>query len=370
MDPIRIAKELIALKSYDDDDEPVAYMEGLLEATEAEVELVECNGIKNIHAVIGEGEAELGFNGHYDTVPPGRGWIKDPLKPVVEDGKLYGLGATDMKGGLACMLSAFVELARMDLPIKIVLQAVGDEEAGGERGTKALVEKKLYAKRMIIGEPGGETVSYGHKHILRTDITTKGKTAHGSRIYAGDNAIVRAARLIRRISDDRVLRMEASKEESPDIKTCNIGYIRGGEAINSVPAECLLGLDIRIPSEENIDDAEEYLKSILDDKSEIKITMKAKGMYTPPDHELIVTSKEISEEVLKKEMILKLKLGGCDGRHFTEKNIPTAVMGPTGTDEKGNRMMHRSDEYVETKDLLLWKEIYKNMGIHYAKNIV
>lgn len=366
MDPIRIAKELIALKSYDDDDEPVAYIEGLLEATEADVELVECGGIKNLHAVIGKGETEIGFNGHYDTVPPGSGWTKEPLKPVIEDGKLYGLGSTDMKGGLACMLSAFIELARMDLPIKMVLQAVGDEETGGERGVKALVEKKLYAKRMIIGEPSGDSVSYGHKHILRTDIKTTGKTAHGSRIYAGDNAIVRATKLISRISKDGVLRMEATKEESQGVKTCNIGYIKGGKMINVVPEECLLGLDIRIPYEENIEDAEKYLNSILDDKTKMEITMKSRGMYTAPEHELIVTSKEIAEKMLKREMPLRLKLGGCDGRYFTDIGIPTAVMGPTGTDEQGNRMMHRSDEYVETKDLLAWKEIYKNIALHYA----
>ncbi|MBU0532479.1 ArgE/DapE family deacylase [Candidatus Micrarchaeota archaeon] len=368
MDPVKITQDLIALKSYDGADGPFFYIKELLETSGIEMSIIESNGVKNIHATIGEGEAEIGFNGHYDTVPPGTGWETDPLEPVIKGGELYGLGATDMKGGLAAMLVAYLELAEEDLSRKVILQVVGDEEKGGEHGTRTLIERGLYAKRMVIGEPSGEGIAYAHKGLVRADVKTFGKRAHGSRLYAGDSAVLRAIRIINKIAEDKILILKATRDESVNLKTCNIGLFRGGETINVIPEECYFGLDIRVPVNEDMENVVKYLESLMDEKSKVEISMKIKGMYTAPDHELVVNAKEVAERVLERKLELRIKLGGCDGHFFTEKNIPTISMGPTGYDENGNKVIHRSNEHVGMKSIKEWKDAYKALALHYCKS--
>jgi succinyl-diaminopimelate desuccinylase len=368
LDPVKIARDLISLKSYDGADEPFNYIKGLLEAHGATVKKIESDGIKNIHATIGEGKAEIGFNGHYDTVPPGEDWSMDPLKPVVKDGRLYGLGASDMKASVAAMLVAYLELAQEEVPGKIVFQAVGDEEVGGENGTKVLVEKGLYAKRMIVGEPSGDSIGYAHKGVLRGELVTHGKSAHGARAYAGDSAVLKMIGIINRMWYDNFLKMKCTEEHAREAITCNIGYIKGGGVVNVVPSRCSVGLDIRIPYDQDIDAVERYIAQISGGDSTLNVQRRARGMYTEPDNEFVLTCQKIARRVLNKGVKLSYALGACDGRYFTYKNIPTVKMGVCGFDEEGNRMLHRKDEFVAVKDIRTWKEIFKEVAFYYATN--
>lgn len=366
LDPVKIAHDLIALKSYDGADEPFNYLKGLLEAHGAKVQEVESGGVKNLHATIGEGKAEIGFNGHYDTVPPGSDWTIDPLEPFIKDGKLYGLGASDMKASVASMLVAYLELAQEELAGKIVFQATGDEEIGGENGTNVLVEKGLYAKRMIVGEPSGDSIGYAHKGLLRAELATHGKSAHAARAYAGESAILKMLSIINEIWHDNFLKMKCTEEQAEKAITCNIGFIKGGGAINVVPSQCSIEVDIRVPHDDDIDAVERYLKQIAGENTILKVTRKAIGMYTPPDNELVLTSQRIARRVLKKGVKLSYALGACDGRYFTYKDIPTVKMGVCGFDNDGNRMLHRGDEFVAVEDIHTWKEIFKEVALHYS----
>ena len=368
LDPVKIARDLISLKSYDGADEPFNYIKGLLEAHGAKVKKIESKGIKNLHATIGEGETEIGFNGHYDTVPPGGDWTIDPLKPSIKDGKLYGLGASDMKASVAAMLVAYLELAQEEVPGKIVFQAVGDEEEGGDNGTKILVEKGLYAKRMIVGEPSGDSVGYAHKGVLRMELIAHGRIAHGARAYAGDSAVLKMVAIINRIWYDNFLKMKCSEEHAEKSITCNIGYVKGGGAVNVVPSQCVVGLDIRIPHDHDIDSVERYLKQIAGEDATLKMIRRAEGMYTPPDNEFVLTCQKKVRKVLNKGVKLSYALGACDGRYFTYKNVPTVKMGVCGFDQDGNRMLHRKDEFVGIEDIRDWKEIFKEVALHYTNN--
>jgi acetylornithine deacetylase/succinyl-diaminopimelate desuccinylase-like protein len=364
MDPIIIAEELIKRKSYDYADEPFEYIKELLESCGAEVQVIESEGIKSIHAEIGEGEPEIGFNGHYDTVPPGKDWTMNPLKPKIDKGKLYGLGATDMKGPLGAMLAAFWELSNMDLPIKIIFQAVGDEEIGGFNGSRVLVEKGLYAKRMVIGEPSRESVENEHKGGLLILAKMHGKSAHASRIFAGRNAIMRMVRALSDISDESsFIKTKVTREETDSSITMNVGSIEGGEAHNVVPSACSVKLDIRYPRLTKVDDIIGYLEDKFD---EVVVEYRTQSMYTPPDDELVQKSLELARAYIDDTISIRAGFGACDGRYFTDKNIPTVKMGPCGIDEMGFRVLHQKNEFVPVEDLYKWKEVYKHIALHYA----
>lgn len=367
LDPVKIAQDLIALKSYDGANEPFNYIKGLLDAHGAHVTEIESNGIKSLHAEIGKGDVAIGFNGHYDTVPPGKDWTMSPLEPSIKDGKLYGLGASDMKASLAAMLVAYLEIAQEDPKKRIVFQAVGDEEAGGRNGTKVMVDMGLHAKRMIVGEPSGDSIGYGHKSIIRAQITTLGRTAHAARPYSGESAILKMITIINRMWYDNILKMRCPRDSAEKSVTCNIGYLRGGETINVVPDQCIAGLDIRIPHGEDIEAIERYLHQITGEDGVVDITLKDQGMFTPPDDEFVLNCQRIARDVLEKGVKLSYALGACDGRYFTYRSIPTVKMGVCGFDEEGRRMLHRKDEFVEVKDIHVWKDIFKQVVSFYLE---
>ncbi|MBU0591214.1 ArgE/DapE family deacylase [Candidatus Micrarchaeota archaeon] len=368
LDPVKIAKDLISLKSYEGANEPYIYIKGLLESHGAKVQEIESKGVKSIHATIGEGKemAEIGFNGHYDTVHPVLGWDTDPLKPVIKDGNLYGLGASDMKGSLASMLVAYLELARAGPKKKIIFQAVGDEEVGGENGTKVMVDRGMVAKRMVVGEPSGNNVGYAHKGLLRAEIKTIGRAAHASRTYAGESAILNMNTLINTIAYDNFLKMKCTKENVEEAITCNIGKINGGRTINVVPDDCSMLLDIRVPHTNSLDEVERYLKQITGEKGTVDIRRKSEGMYTKPDDPFILTCQKIAIDVIKKGVKLSYALGSCDGRYFTYKGIPTVKMGACGFNAEGHRMFHIKNEFVGVEDLRTWSEIFRRVAWHYV----
>lgn len=361
-DPVKITEKLVSLKSYDGADEPFGYIKELLESVGAEITIVEHGGVKNIHAEIGSGEPVIGFNGHYDTVPPEGDWERNPLQPTIKDGKLYGLGATDMKGGLAGMLSAFLELSELDLKKKAIFQAVGDEERAGSHGTKVLVERKLFAKRMFIGEPSGQSISNEHKSLLLVRAGMRGKSAHGSRVYTGSNAILKMARALQLLTEERFVRLTCQKEEIYDAVSCNVGKIWGGKASNIIPAECWVDLDIRLPREKDPQDILDYLERHFDETS---VTHRSNGMYTPPEDEFVQASLQAASEAFGKEIKLRCALGACDGRYYTKLDIPTVKGGPCGIDDKGERTLHRKNEFVPLDEILRWKKVYYDIALRY-----
>ncbi len=361
-DPLKITEKLISLKSYNGADEPFYYLKEILDSAGAKVEVIEHEGVKNIHAEYGKGTAVFGFNGHYDTVPPEGDWERNPLQPTIKHGKLYGLGSTDMKGGLAGMLCAFIEIGKLNPKKKIIFQAVGDEEIHGTNGTKVLVEKKKFAKRMFIGEPSGMSISNEHKSLMRVDAMMYGKSAHGSRVYTGSNAIMKMTRALQRLAVEGYLRFTCKKEEINSVTSCNVGVILGGKAPNIIPAECSAQLDIRMPRDRDPQEVIEYLKKHFD---EIHILHRSNGMYTAPNHELVQTSLKVAEKVYGKKLDIRYSLGACDGRYFTKLDIPTVKGGPCGIDEKGERTLHRKDEFVPVDEIYIWKDIYQEIAMKY-----
>ena len=205
----------------------------------------------NVIAVVGEGEQVLHVNGHMDTVKPVDTWTRDPFAPAVEDGRLYGLGASDMKSGLVVMM----DLARKVRPrVKTVFSFTVCEEGSGAggaaNGVKALLETwpgdwAITAEGSV--KDGVVTLGLGTQGHTVAVVRVEGVSAHSSRPEEGRNAIEGAARIVERV--------RALNESYPwvpifaDVRgrsTAAVTQIHGGVASNIIPDLCELTISRRL----------------------------------------------------------------------------------------------------------------------------
>ncbi len=180
------------------------------------------------------------FSGHTDVVPvAGQDWSHDPFDPRIADGRLYGRGASDMKGFLGVVLALAPEMAAADLARPIHLAFSFDEEvgcAGVGPLVRHLKDADVRAELVLIGEPTDMRVVTAHKGIRVIRTTVQGRPAHSSRPEGGANAIAALARIALAIEDEavRLAREECDARFDPPHTTVNLGEIRGGEAVNIV----------------------------------------------------------------------------------------------------------------------------------------
>jgi succinyl-diaminopimelate desuccinylase len=202
----------------------------------------------NITTVLrGTGEKPaLVFNGHLDVVPVGdTPWTHDPFGGVRENGRLYGRGTSDMKSGLMAMVMAADALKRADVRLKgdLILSGVADEETGA-LGAKAWVQTGGLqgVGAIVIGEPTNLEVYIAEKGACWLEITTYGKTAHGSMPDLGINAVMHMMMALQALA-----RLSLPFQPHPlfDKPTMNVGTIAGGHKTNVVPDRCTVTIDLR-----------------------------------------------------------------------------------------------------------------------------
>ena len=187
----------------------------------------------------GEGvDAELGLVCHTDTVPFDDAWSEATAR-VERDGNVWGRGSCDVKGFLACILTAVSEIDVSSLRHKLAVVLTADEEVGCIGAKRLAAGEALRAKHIIIGEPTGLTPVHAGKGYALGEIVVKGKEAHSAFPQLGRSAIRDAARVIARL-DDVAKQLAASRDTNfdPPYTTLNVGLIRGGTAKNIVPGEC------------------------------------------------------------------------------------------------------------------------------------
>ncbi|WP_243666095.1 ArgE/DapE family deacylase [Vulcanisaeta sp. JCM 16159] len=242
----------------------------------------------NVIARVGKGKPVLILNGHMDVVPPGdeSRWVYPPFSGKVVEGRIYGRGATDMKGGLAVIMTVFAELAPLierQGSGTLIFSATADEETGGHPGVEALVrDGVLVGDAAIVAEPSGGFRYYiGEKGLCQVKLVARGRPAHGSLPVLGDNAIMKLIRAISRaeelinefnrgiklpselmeaIKNSAEVYLEVSRGSGLNLTlsdfervvgtvSFNPGVIRGGSKINMVPDYAELELDMRFHRE-------------------------------------------------------------------------------------------------------------------------
>lgn len=196
-----------------------------------------------------EGRSHVALCGHLDTVPFDRElWTSDPLSLEERDGRLYGVGAADMKGPLACMIRALMTLAvsRPDLPLALVVTHHEETALEGARELVAIPAAldALRTLKLVIGEPTGLAIGYAHKGVYDFTVTIEGRAAHSGNPHHGLNAIYAASAVARTIAAiDEDWKSGSSVAER---NTVNVGTIRSGDVRNRVPDFAVLRGDMRI----------------------------------------------------------------------------------------------------------------------------
>ncbi len=205
-------------------------------------------GKANLVATLGSGPGGLVFSGHSDTVPfDEQRWQSDPFKLTERDGKLYGLGATDMKGFFPAVLAAVDRF--LDTPLKqpLIILATADEESSMS-GARTLADMgKPKARYAVIGEPTELVPVHMHKGIMMEAIRVRGASGHSSDPALGNNALDTMQRVM---ADLIQLRQELqTRHRNPgfavQVPTLNLGCIHGGDSPNRICAECELHFDLR-----------------------------------------------------------------------------------------------------------------------------
>ncbi|NHN42873.1 M20 family metallopeptidase [Halorubellus sp. JP-L1] len=326
----------------------------------------------------GERNETILYNGHTDTVPyDAAAWSHDPLGERVDD-RLYGRGATDMKGPLAAMLfaiTAFVETETTPAT-DLLFAFVSDEEVGGDAGLPALVDDDLLeADACVIGEPtceaGRHSVTVADRGSIWLTLAASGASAHGSRPMLGENAIDRlyeAVRTLRERFGTRALEVprelepiiedsveyyaptmgaEAARElfASPSI---NLGTIAGGDAINSVPQSARAEIDIRATAGVQTSDVLSDIRRCVADCEGIAIADASWSVGTAEaiDDPFVEAVASSAESVAGGRIYRRSATGGGDAKRLRNAGIPTVEFA-FGTDT-----VHAVDEYVPVDALV------------------
>ena len=321
------------------------------------------------------------FNGHIDVVAPGEGWTRPPFEARVEDGRVYGRGTCDMKGGIAAAIVAVEALidSGAALPGAIEISGTGDEESGGYGGVAWLAERGWFSKprvdHVIIPEPlNVDRVCIGHRGVWWGEIETKGRIAHGSMPFLGDSAVRHMAAVLAQFEAELYPALEgqatAMPVEPPGARTptLNINSLHGGQPdldrgetaglpASLVADSCRLVFDRRLLIEEDLDEVKARMRGMLDAIAQrrpgfryaLRDLMEVRPSMTEPDRPVVRATAEAVRRVLGREAALICSPGTYDQKHIDRIGHlrDCIAYGPGILD-----LAHQPDEYVEIADMV------------------
>ena len=297
---------------------------------EVTIEGTACGRPNVIGSRRGGGDASSGptllLLAHTDTV--GVAGVEQPFAPRIEDGRLYGRGAYDMKAGLAAAMAAAaaVEPAAGE----IVVAAVCDEECGSA-GTRALLASGRRFDAAIVTEPTELAVAVAHKGFVGFEIETKGRAAHGSRPDLGVDAILAMAPVMEQLRDLDQRLQSGRAHALLGTGSLHASLIEGGQEFSSYPARCLLTGEMRtLPG----DDPEALLRATASD-AELRVTHRGEPFETAPDAEIVsLVHRHAGTELTGLPF-------WADSALTASAGIPTVLFGPAGEGA------HAAVEWVE-----------------------
>ncbi len=320
------------------------------------------------------------FNSHIDVVDVGKGWTVDPFGGELKDGKVYGRGACDMKGGLAASIvaaEAFIAVCP-DFAGAIEISGTADEESGGFGGVAYLAEKGFFApervQHVIIPEPlNKDRICLGHRGVWWAEIETYGEIAHGSMPFLGDCAVRHMGAVLEEMEDSLFPALALKRTDMPVVpegakqSTLNINSIHGGQAEGDadftglpspcVPDSCRMIIDRRFLIEENIDDVQAEVMEVLNkvagrrDKFRYDVTELHRVLPTMTEKSapIVQTVARAIAETMGKDAQYVVSPGTYDQKHIDRigKLKNCIAYGPGILD-----LAHKPDEYVGVDDML------------------
>lgn len=348
---IEMTSDMIALPSHEgipQQETGVArYIKGIFDANGIPCQLIEveqgrCNVIARLDGK--QPGPAIMLNGHMDTVKPDN--MPDALIPKLQNGLLYGRGASDMKGPIASMIEGMLAVKKADLLEKgtILFTGVLDEEHGSI-GTIDLLESGLRADAAIVGEPTELSICTAHRGLEWLKFHFIGKTVHGGAQKNGVNAISKAVDFINEMEATLIPQVTSRKHPLLEEATINYGVIHGGTQLSTVAGQCNLYVDRRFLPYEIYDDVMAEFQAVLDRLSEKDPAFKCQmevmeesqmkegyvhmPMEIEPEHPLTMSVKKAAREATEEEPVMSFFPAWTDGGLLKSYgDIPTVVLGP------------------------------------------
>lgn len=316
------------------------------------------------------------FNGHIDVVEVGAGWTVPPFDGLVRDGKVYGRGACDMKGGLASAIVAVEALIDTDpdYPGTIEISGTVDEESGGYGGVAYLAERGWFSPprvdHVIIPEPlNVDRVCIGHRGVWWAEIETRGHMAHGSMPFLGDSAIRHMAAVLERFEQQLYPALAGRISEMPVVpdgarqSTMNINSLHGGqdEIDEGLPTPCVADscrmiIDRRFLIEESLADVRSEVTGILEElvasrddfRFDLREMFAVEPSISDKNGPVASTTAAAIEEILSVEPSFVCSPGTYDQKHVDRigKLKDCIAYGPGQLD-----LAHQPDEWIGIDDM-------------------
>jgi acetylornithine deacetylase len=331
-----------------------AMLRGVLDAWGFRTELREAApGRSNLIARIGQarGGRTLMFNGHLDVVGV-EGMLHPPFSAVERDGRLYGRGSADMKGGVAAMCAAAHLAAADGLAGEIIVAAVVDEEYES-LGTRALVAKGVRADACIVTEPTRLAIMPAHRGFVWLDVEVTGRAAHGSRWDIGVDAIRHAGLLLAEL--DRIDSDILPQREHPLLGRASLhaSLIRGGLGYSTYPDRCVIGLERRtIPGETVADvvaEVERACQAVRARRESFVAQVRPGGAQGPSDvspDAPIVRALGDALRATGEPVTIEGMSAWTDAALLNDAGIPAVCFGPGDIS-----LAHAAEEYIPLDEI-------------------
>jgi succinyl-diaminopimelate desuccinylase len=375
-DPVAIARELIRCRSVTPEEGgALAYLQELLARTGFEVHRAifaepGTAPVDNLYARIGNARPNLLFAGHTDVVPPGneRAWSHPPFAGELADNRLYGRGAVDMKGGIACFVAAalgYLEAHGGKPKGSISLLITGDEESIAVNGTVKLLkwaaERGESFDHCVLGEPSnvetiGDTIKAGRRGSLNGTLTVTGRQGHVAYPERADNPIAGLVSLIVALQAP----LDAGSEQFAPSNLEFTSIDVGNTAVNLIPGEARARFNIRY----NDRHSQTALKTLIERRARAAAGSRVRYTFEwqPSNADVFVTKPgpftELASAAIAEITGLHPKLsttGGTSDARFIKDYCPVLEFGLVG------QTMHQVDEHVALKDLTTLTAIYRRI---------
>ena len=370
---IDLLKDLISFRSITPDDKGCQnYLIEKLRELEFEIQILKYGDVPNFFALKGTQGPLFVFAGHTDVVPAGNKseWDSDPFEPQIRDDKLYGRGASDMKGSIAAMLASVRKFLKLypESSIRIGLLITGDEEGKAENGTKKvvdwLIDSNIFPTWCLVGEPTsslifGDTIKNGRRGSITGKVFLKGTQGHVAYPDNASNPIHSAIPILNRLLREKWDNGDSNFPKT-SIQIVNISSDAGAD--NIIPGDISFQFNLRFSPETS---AEKIKNKVIKElersnfKFQIFWTHSADPFYSEPG---------TLAETIEKTLIEKLKInpefsmggGTSDGRFLKKLECEVIEFGPT------NQSIHKANENISLSELSKLEKTYLHtlIGLH------
>ncbi len=347
MDDERVLAE--RLISYDTSrpEEIVAaagFVKGWLESRDIAVRHVDHHGLPVLVAEAGAKDPDVPtvvLHGHLDVVPGQAG----QFEPRIDADRLIGRGAYDMKGALAAMMCALKDVEGQDR-VRVRLVCVPDEESEDieDRSTDAIVARGLAGDFAITGEPTDMHIGIEAKGVLVLRIDVRGRAAHSSTPWLGENAVLKATDVFRSIVALPFARESSELFDRPSI---NLGKIVGGRALNMVPDHCTMWVDVRYLPGQDPADILTQVRTI--DGIEVQRTFIHPTVSVPRTDPYVRALRDAVARTIRGEVLSVGRDGASDAAAFIQAGVPAVEFGPAGAGH------HGPEEWVSLSSLARYR---------------